>query len=92
MIHGPMGQNKVSQHRWQKRYLHQDDDCGQLRHDMDLRFDAYESSLHEISRKYLQTAAILESECHRRECKLVSFLSVVPKQQNRTHVSIAYIR
>jgi hypothetical protein len=36
MIHGPMGQNKVSYHRWQKRSLHQNDDCGRLRHDMDL--------------------------------------------------------
>jgi hypothetical protein len=28
-----------------KRSLHQNDDCGQLRHDMYLRFDAYESRL-----------------------------------------------
>jgi hypothetical protein len=35
-----------------------------------------------------QAATILESECHRRECNSASFLSVVPKQQNRTHVSI----
>jgi hypothetical protein len=42
MIHGPMDQNKVSQHRWQKRSLHQNNDCGSLRHDMDFRFDAYE--------------------------------------------------
>jgi hypothetical protein len=45
MMHGPMGQNKVSQHRWQKRSLHKNDDCGRLRHDMDLRSDAYESRL-----------------------------------------------
>jgi hypothetical protein len=31
---------------------HQNDDCGRLRHDMDLRFDAYESRLQELSRKY----------------------------------------
>jgi hypothetical protein len=36
MMHGPMGQNKVSYHHWQKRSLHQNDDCGGLRHDMDL--------------------------------------------------------
>jgi hypothetical protein len=48
----PNGLNKVSQHRWQKRSLHQNDDYGRLRHDMDLRFDAYESRLQEISIKY----------------------------------------
>jgi hypothetical protein len=53
MMHGPMGQNKVSQHRWQKRSLHKNDDCGRLRLDMDLRSDAYESRLQELSRKYL---------------------------------------
>jgi hypothetical protein len=53
MIHGPMGQTKVSQHHWQKRSLHQNDDCGRLRHDIDLRFDAYESRLLELSIKYL---------------------------------------
>jgi hypothetical protein len=53
MIHGPMGQNKVLQHRWQKKSLHQNNDCGQLRHDMDLRFDAYESRLQELSINYL---------------------------------------
>jgi hypothetical protein len=45
MIHGPMGQNKVSQHRWQKMSLHQNDDCGRLQYDMDLRFHAYECRL-----------------------------------------------
>jgi hypothetical protein len=35
-----------------------------------------------------QAAAVLESECHRREYNSVSFLSVVPKQKNRTHESI----
>jgi hypothetical protein len=53
MIHNPMGQNNVSQHRWQKRSLHQNDDCGRLQHDIDLRFDAYESRLQELSKKYL---------------------------------------
>jgi hypothetical protein len=53
VIHGPMGQNKVSQHRWQKMSLQQNDDCTRLRHDMDLKFDAYESTLQELSRKYL---------------------------------------
>jgi hypothetical protein len=36
-----------------KRSLHQNNDCGRLPHDMDLRFDAYESTLQELSRKYL---------------------------------------
>jgi hypothetical protein len=53
VILGPMGQNKVSQHRWQKMSLHQNDDCSRLQHDMDLRFDAYECRLQELSRKYL---------------------------------------
>jgi hypothetical protein len=53
MMHGPMGQNKVLQHCWQKRSLHQNNDCDRLRYDMDLRFDAYESRLQELSRKYL---------------------------------------
>jgi hypothetical protein len=35
-----------------------------------------------------QAAAVQESECRRRECNSVLFLSVVPKQQNGTHVSI----
>jgi hypothetical protein len=69
---------------------------------MDLRFDAYEIRLQEISRKYLharievytwsgqtsQVVAVLESECHPRESNHVSFLSVIPKQQKRAHVSI----
>jgi hypothetical protein len=69
---------------------------------MDLRFDAYEIRLQVLSIKYLhawiqvhtwlgrpsQAAAILESERHRRECNFVSFMSVIPKQQNRTYVSI----
>jgi hypothetical protein len=38
MIHGPMGQNKVSQQRWQKRSLHQNNDCGRLQHDILLLF------------------------------------------------------
>jgi hypothetical protein len=33
--------------------LHQNNNCGRVRHDMDLRFDAYESRLQELSRKYL---------------------------------------
>jgi hypothetical protein len=33
-------------------------------------------------------AAVLESECQRCECNSVSFLSTVPKQQNRIHISI----
>jgi hypothetical protein len=53
MIHDLMGRNKVSQHRWQKRSLYQNIDCGRLRHDMGLRFDAYESRLQELPRKYL---------------------------------------
>jgi hypothetical protein len=36
-----------------------------------------------------KAVVVLESECHRRECNSVSFLSVIPKQQNRTDVSIA---
>jgi hypothetical protein len=102
MTHEPMGQNKVSKHRWQKKSLHQNNDYGRLRHDMDLRFDAYESRLQELSRKYLhawiqvhmwsgwpsQAVAVLESESHRRECNSVSFFSIVPKQQNRIHISI----
>jgi hypothetical protein len=36
-----------------KRSMHQNDDCGRLRHDMDLRFYAYKSRLYELSRKYL---------------------------------------
>jgi hypothetical protein len=69
---------------------------------MDLRFDAYESRLQELSEKYLhagiqvhtwsgqpsQAAAVLKSEYRRRECNSVLFLFVVPKQQNRTRVSI----
>jgi hypothetical protein len=55
MIHGPMGENKVSQHRWQKWSLHQYDDCGRLRHDIDMSFEAYESRLQELSRKYFHT-------------------------------------
>jgi hypothetical protein len=35
-----------------------------------------------------QVTVVLESECRRRECNSVSFLSVVPKQQNRMHVFI----
>jgi hypothetical protein len=35
-----------------------------------------------------QAAAILKFECHQRECNSVSFLSVVPKKQIRTHISI----
>jgi hypothetical protein len=61
---------------------------------MDLRFDAYESRLLELSRKYLhvriqvhtwsgepsQVATVLESECRPHESNFVSFMSVVPKQ------------
>jgi hypothetical protein len=36
-----------------KRSLHQNDNCGRLLHDMDLRFDAYESRLQELFGKYL---------------------------------------
>jgi hypothetical protein len=36
-----------------KRSLNQNDDYGRLRHDMDLRFDAYESRFQVLSRKYL---------------------------------------
>jgi hypothetical protein len=102
IIHDPIDQNKISQHRCQKRSLHQNDDCDQLRHDMDLRFDAYENRLQTLSRKYLhaliqvhtwsgqpsQVAAVLKYKCRRRECNSVSFLSVVPEQQNRTHIFI----
>jgi hypothetical protein len=54
MIHGPMGQNYgVAAYESRKWSLYQNDDCGQIRHDMDLRFDAYDSRLQELSRKYL---------------------------------------
>jgi hypothetical protein len=33
-------------------------------------------------------AAVLECECRQGECNSVSFLSIVPKQQNRMHVFI----
>jgi hypothetical protein len=36
-----------------KMSLHQNNDCGRLQHDMDLRFDTYESRLQDLSRKYL---------------------------------------
>jgi hypothetical protein len=102
MIHDPMGQNRCHNTIGRKRSLHQNNDCGRLQHDMGLRFDAYESRLDDLSRKYLhawiqvhtwsgrpsQAAAVLEFECRRCECSSVSFLSVVPKQQNRIHVSI----
>jgi hypothetical protein len=69
---------------------------------MELRFDAYEIRLQDLSRKYLhaiiqvhtwsgqpsQVAAILQSECHPRESNSISFLSIVPKQQKRVHISI----
>jgi hypothetical protein len=45
MIHGPMGQIRCRSTVGRKRSLHQNDYCGHLRHDMDLRFDAYESRL-----------------------------------------------
>jgi hypothetical protein len=35
-----------------------------------------------------QAAAVLESECRLRESNYVSLLSVIAKQQKRTHVSI----
>jgi hypothetical protein len=35
-----------------KKSLHQNDDCGRLRHDMDLRFDVYESRVQDLYRKY----------------------------------------
>jgi hypothetical protein len=102
MIHNPMDQNKVSQHRWQKSSLHQNDDCSRHRYYMDLGFDAYESRLQELSRKYLhariqvntwswrpsQAPAVLESGCHKRECSSISILFIVPKQQNRMNISI----
>jgi hypothetical protein len=69
---------------------------------MDLRFAAYEIRLQELSRKYLhariqvhmwsgrllQFAAVLESKCRPRESNSISFLSIVPKQQKRVHISI----
>jgi hypothetical protein len=69
---------------------------------MDLRFDAYESRLRELSIKYLHTriefymwsgrpsqfATVLESECHMSESNSISFLSIIPKQQKSVHVSI----
>jgi hypothetical protein len=55
MMHGAMDQNKVSQHCWQKRSLLQNNDCGRLRYDMDLRIEAYEGRLQELCRKYLYT-------------------------------------
>jgi hypothetical protein len=69
---------------------------------MYLWFDAHENRLQKILKKYLhvgiqvhmwseqlsQVATVLESECRPRESNSVSFLSVVPKQQKRAHVSI----
>jgi hypothetical protein len=68
---------------------------------MDFRFDAYANRLQELSRKYLhgriqvhawprlsQVAAVLESESHPRESNSISFVSIVPKQQKRVHISI----
>jgi hypothetical protein len=54
MIHGPMGHKiRCRSTVGRKRSLHQNNDCGWLRHDMDFRFDDYESRLEELSRKYL---------------------------------------
>jgi hypothetical protein len=69
---------------------------------MDLRFDAYESRVQEIFRKYLhmriqvhtwprwpsQVTDVLESECYPRKSNSVFFVPIVPKQQKRVHVSI----
>jgi hypothetical protein len=69
---------------------------------MDFRFDAYANRLQELSRKYLhgriqvhawsgrlsQVAVVLESESHPRESNSISFVSIVPKQQKRVHISI----
>jgi hypothetical protein len=102
MIHTQWARIRCRSTVGRKRSLHQNNDCGRLRHNMDLRFDAYESRLQELSIKYLhasievhtwsrrlsQAVAVLQSECRLRECNSVSFLSIVPNQQNRTHVSI----
>jgi hypothetical protein len=52
-IHGPPGQNQVTQHHGQKRFLLQINDCGRLGEDIDMSPDPYESRLYKISIKYL---------------------------------------
>jgi hypothetical protein len=53
MIHCPMGQNKVSQYRWQKKVSAPIMILVGFDMIWTFRFDAYESRLHELSRKYL---------------------------------------
>jgi hypothetical protein len=52
MIHGPMGQKFGVAPPLAEKTLHQNDDCGRLRHDMNLRFDVYESRVQDLYRKY----------------------------------------
>jgi hypothetical protein len=52
-IHGPLGQNKLTQHLRQKNIPTQNDDCGRLGDDMTVILDPSESILDKLSIKYL---------------------------------------
>jgi hypothetical protein len=52
-IHGPLGQNKVTQHLRQKNGPTLNDYCGRLGEDMTVILDPSESRLDKLSIKYL---------------------------------------
>jgi hypothetical protein len=52
-IHGPLDQNKVTQHLRQKNSPTQNDDCGRLGKDMTVIPDPSDSRLDKLSIKYL---------------------------------------
>ena len=45
LMHGPLGRNKMTQHRGQKTFRYKIDDCGRLQTDMDMRSDPWKVDL-----------------------------------------------
>ena len=82
LIHDPLGQNKMTQHRGQKTSRYKIDDCGRIRTDMDVRSELLESRHDNLSTKYLnspirvhmrlwrpsQVVVFLQSESNSRTC------------------------
>jgi hypothetical protein len=51
LVHDPLGQNKMTQHRYRKISMNKNNDLGQLQKDMDVSLDWFESKLDKLSVK-----------------------------------------
>jgi hypothetical protein len=102
VIHGPLGQNKVSQHPGQEEVRVTKRRLQPTQKDMDMSPDPFESRLDRLSMKYLnaqngvrmksqrssQVVAVLQPETSPHDLSPLLILPIIPKQNKSTRVSI----